>query len=236
MLRPFKTARALRLMRLKKKRRAERQRVVLFDFDGTLADTLLPSLRIFNQLSAEFGFRPIPEDELPLARELSARQILLHCGIPKRKVPRIAARGIALLRQELPAITPFSGIAAALQSLRSAGCTLGIVSSNSESNVRLFLSRHGLELFDVIRCSSRLFGKAHDLRRLLKTHRWLPERTLFIGDECRDIEAAHQAGIRALAVTWGYNTAHALAAMQPSGLVESPETLPDAVLALLPTR
>ena len=204
-------------------------KVLLFDFDGTLADTLRPAHAIFNQLSEEFGFRSMPEEELPQARQMSAREIIKSYGISMKSVPKVAARGLSLLKGRMNEIEPFPGIVETLQDLKKQGFILGILTSNSEANVRIFLQRHELEFFDIVRSSSRLFGKAREIRHLLKKGRWQAKEVLFIGDECRDIEAGHEAGLRVLAVTWGYNTSSALAALHPMALIDSP----NQIIALL---
>lgn len=199
--------------------------VLIFDFDGTLADTFGVGLGIFNQLSAEFGFRPIQEHEIPAARKMTARQLIPAYGISLRKVPQIASRGLKLLHARMGEVEPFAGIPDALRKLKARGFTLGILTSNSEDNVRLFLERHQLELFDFVCTSSRLFGKAREIRRLLKKFRWQKDRVVLFGDECRDIEAARETGLPIVAVTWGFNTPEALRALSPAALLEEPGQL-----------
>jgi phosphoglycolate phosphatase len=201
-------------------------KVLLFDFDGTLADTLKPAHAIFNQLAGEFGFRSMPEAELPEARQMSARQIMKAYGISMKMVPRVAARGLSLLKENMESIQPFPGIMETLFTLKEQGFILGILTSNSEANVRIFLQKHELEIFDFVRSSSRLFGKAREIRQILKKGRWQPEDVIFLGDECRDIEAGHEAGLRVVAVTWGYNAPKALAALKPMALIDAPHSIP----------
>jgi phosphoglycolate phosphatase len=122
-------------------------------------------------------------------------------------------------------VQPFAGIPEMLRLLKQEGFILGILTSNSEENVNLFLQRHNLELFDFVRSSSRLFGKAREIRGILKKGRWAKEEVIFIGDECRDIEASHKAGVRVAAVSWGFNTPEALLALQPAALLHEPQEI-----------
>ena len=70
-----------------------------------------------------------------------------------------------------------------------------------------------------------LWGKSHHLKTLLKTHEFDLNKTIYIGDEIRDIEAAHKVGIRIAAVTWGYNSKKALESYHPDFLITEPQQL-----------
>ncbi len=200
-------------------------KAILFDFDGTLADTFEVAVGIFNQLSEEFGYRPVLEADLPAARKMGAREIIEEYGISSRRLPLLASKGLKLLHEHMCEIQPFEGIGPLLRDLHSRGIQLGILTSNSEENVTIFLKRYDMEVFDFIRPSSRLFGKARVIRSILKKNGWKQDEVLFVGDECRDIEAAKKAGIRMVAVTWGFNTHEALAALDPTDLISHPAEL-----------
>ena len=197
-------------------------KVLLFDFDGTIADTLTVSVGIFNAMSEEFSYRPIPEEEIPAARKMGVREIIATYGISLLSVPKIAHRGLKLLHARMDDINPFVGIPEVLHQLKARGYILGILTSNSEENVSLFLRRHQLEIFDFISSSSRLLGKARVIRQILKKNRWSKKEVIFLGDECRDIEAAHKTGIGMVAVPWGFNSRDALCAFHPEQIVETP--------------
>ena len=80
--------------------------------------------------------------------------------------------------------------------MQTLGFALGIITSNTEVNVQIFLRSHGLELFDFVRCSSKLLGKARMIRSVIRRQHVRAADILFVGDETRDIEAAKKAGIR----------------------------------------
>jgi phosphoglycolate phosphatase len=205
-------------------------RVVMFDFDGTIGDTLEAGFEIFNLLAAEFGFRPMGRDEMPRLRDMRTRELMKHAGISAAKLPRISRRGTQELSRRIASIAPLPGVPGLIRELARRGHTLGIITSNSEANVRAFLANHQLENFAFIRSSSKLFGKAREIRAALKGLRAGGHEALFVGDETRDIEACKKAGVPIVAVTWGYNTPAALRAMEPDFLVDSPAE----ILALAP--
>jgi phosphoglycolate phosphatase len=212
----------------RRKRRAEppgRPKLVLFDFDGTIADTFDAGVMILNKLAAEFGFRPLHAKDLEKARDMRTHQLVRFLGIPARKMSRIARRGSEELYSCIHSIQPLPGMLDALRALHGLGYSLAIVTSNTELNVRIFLRSHGLELFDFIRCSSKLLGKARMIRSVIRKQHVRAADILFVGDETRDIEACQKVGIRIAAVTWGYNSRRSLVAMKPDFIFEDPKEL-----------
>lgn len=197
-------------------------KVVLFDFDGTLADTLSDGLEILNELSAQFGFRHLEGDDIQRARDMTTRQVMRFLGVPSRKLPAIAHQGIKRLRERMDKIAPFPQVKTMLGELTSRGIRIGIVTSNSEENVNVFLKKHGIEGFEFVRSSSRLLGKARVIRQAMKEFKFRADEAIFVGDETRDIEACRRAGMRCIAVTWGYNSQLALDAQNPYRVVQSP--------------
>lgn len=199
--------------------------IYLFDFDGTLADTRTIAHEILNEMSHEFGFRTLPEERLQEARSMNTRAFIRYLGISTWKVPSIARRGLQLLHERIHLVEPITGISEALTTLSKRGERLAILTSNSQANVEAFLSKHELPHFEFVSCSSKLFGKGREIRRILRKEKLIPSDILYIGDETRDIEAAKETGLRMAAVTWGYNSAEALRALEPDYLISSPSDL-----------
>ena len=202
-----------------------RPRLLIFDFDGTIADTFDAALGILNKLAVEFGFRSLEPKDLERARDMRTRQLMKFLGIPTRKMSRLARRGSEELHARIQSIQPLPGMPEALRELQALGYALGIITSNNEVNVQIFLRSHGLELFNFVRCSSKLLGKARMIRSVIRREHVRAADILFVGDETRDIEAAKKVGIRIAAVTWGYNSRRSLEAMKPDFVFESPGEL-----------
>ena len=210
-------------------------RYVLFDFDGTLADTFSAGVEILNVLAGEFGFRPLPPEEVSLARDLSTRGLMKHLGIPRMKLPQISKRGTEEIGKRIDSIVPLEGMPELVRKIQAMGFRLGIVTSNSETNVRAFLKNLDLEVFDFIKSSSKLLGKGSVLRRLMKEFQLGPREVFLVGDELRDIEAAQETGVHMAAITWGYNSPQALAEASPDYLFTKPLEISD-LLATMPLR
>ena len=200
-------------------------KVIIFDFDGTLADTIDVLLRITNRLSVEFGFKSATKEELAQLSNLTSWQLLRYSGISIFKFPLLIRTLKAELRNEIPHIQLFSGIKEVLLELKNRGFILGIITSNSRENVLASMESNGLQgTFDFID-SATTFGKHKIIYRWLKLENFNPKQVVYVGDEVRDIDAAKRTGIKVIAVNWGFNSQSALAAHYPDFLIERPEQL-----------
>lgn len=188
-------------------------RLAIFDFDGTLADTLPWFLGLLEDVAVRFDIAGAAGLDVEEMRALSAREIVARLGIPAWKLPRIAAHVHRLAAEAEIAL--FAGAREALRALHADGVALAVVSSNGEAAVRRAIGAETAGLIDQFACGAKLFGKARVFRGVVRRARAAPTQTICIGDEIRDGEAAHEAGLAFGAVTWGYNTPDALARVAP---------------------
>ena len=199
-------------------------RSLIFDFDGTIADTLGESRRIFNELAPDYGIRQVEEHEIADLRHLSLKEILSVLNIPKRRVPSIIARGTGMMRANIDRLQLIVGMKDALTEMRSHTDSFGILTSNTTANVDVFLRNHGLrDLFEFVSSTSKLTGKARHLRAIRKTFSLKNTEMLYIGDELRDVKAAQKANIPHAAVSWGFNSRESLEKAKPTYLIDHPE-------------
>jgi phosphoglycolate phosphatase len=192
-----------------------RFRLVVFDFDGTLANTLPWFLGVSDRLADEFGFLRVDRSKLHELRSHDARTLLKLHRIPLWKVPTIARRFRDLMAAEIHQIAPFPGVPDLLERLAKGGSTVAIVTSNSPTNVRSVLGARVAAFIQHVEGGAAILGKWAKLRRVLR-HSGVPaDQAIFIGDEIRDAHSAHHAGIAFGAVSWGYTEIEALRAEAP---------------------
>jgi phosphoglycolate phosphatase-like HAD superfamily hydrolase len=208
---------------------------VIFDFDGTIADSFVESLAAYNRIAPRLRLRTIQDHELPGLRRMGAGELLRVLGIPMWKLPRLMIAARADLHDHFHSVKPIPGIAEALRDLSEAGCHLAIVTSNSEENVRQFLTRHQIADFQTIVAGSSIFGKATRLRRLVKFARADRATTVYVGDTVPDVRAAREARTFAVAVAWGFNDRAPLEVEVPDALVESTRQLAPMIRRLVAT-
>ena len=207
-----------------KVRRHMQVRTAIFDFDGTIADTLLPVVAALNAMAPEFGYRTASPEELETLRTLPPREVAARVGISWHKIPLIAIRARKELARSMGGVAPFDGVIAALADLRARGVSLGLLTSNSRENVTTFLANHPVQ-FDFISAGSGMFSKHRRLAALSKKRRLALAETVYVGDELRDLEAGRALGIRVAAVAWGYSAPQLLRAQQPDFFVSQPSEL-----------
>ncbi|MFT3990731.1 MAG: HAD hydrolase-like protein [Luteolibacter sp.] len=201
-------------------------RTLIFDFDGTIADTLEESRRLYNLMAADYGLREVAADELEDLRHFTLKELLKHLKIPKRRVPTLISRGTGLMRGNIEALQLIPGMGEVLRQLRPHLGSCGILTSNATANVELFLEKYGLRReFDFISTTSKLTSKARHLKSLRKQYGLKPHEILYIGDELRDVKASQKASIPVAAVSWGFNSHESLAAQNPTYLFDAPGQL-----------
>lgn len=203
---------------------------VLFDFDGTIADSFDAVLAIANRLAANFGYPITPPETVEYLRQLGSREVLQVVQVSPFKLPFLLRRLRAELNQEITQLKPFPGIPEALADLKNQGHSLGIATSNSVENVRLFLQANQLSNhFDFLASGLTIFGKSRILRQMMRQQGISPQQVIYVGDETRDIEAAHQLKLPVIAVAWGFNSVETLRRHNPDYLAKSPQALPAIV-------
>lgn len=199
-------------------------KTVIFDFDGTIADTFVTSVRIYEKLSKRQT--PFSDEEIQRLRAMTVVELVRELRIRPWRVPLLLVRGRRMMRNEMKTIVVFDGIEDVLQQLQQAGVAVYIMSSNSPGNIRKLLSRLGLEhYFAHIYGNVGIFGKAKMLRLILARNNLQPADTVYIGDEGRDIEAAKRVGVNNIAVTWGYNNRRLLSAHHPQAIADNRQEL-----------
>ncbi|MFW6234740.1 MAG: HAD hydrolase-like protein, partial [Spirochaetota bacterium] len=105
------------------------------------------------------------------------------------------------------------------------GMDLFILSSNNRKNIDRCLARYNITDFRAVRTASGLFSKARYLKRMVRRFRIDSSSAVYIGDELRDVEAAHAAGLQAIAVTWGYDDRPLLETGNPDHIADTVEEL-----------
>ncbi|MGZ6005350.1 MAG: HAD-IA family hydrolase [Candidatus Saccharimonadales bacterium] len=196
---------------------------VIFDFDGTIADSLPVIMHLFYKWSKR---EPFSSSEIETLREMPAREVIKAVGVPIWRAPALLARGRKDFTKHISEIKIFDGIADMLADLHSRGYKIYLMSTNSHHNIHEYVKLHKLDkYFDEIYGGVGLFGKASTLKKIVSKHHIVKSECYSVGDESRDIDAAKKAGLISVAVTWGFNGQTILKQHQPDYLVSKPAEL-----------
>jgi len=195
---------------------------LLFDFDGTLCDSFDSILGSLN-----------PALKLTIKKELTKEEIqnegllalLKKYNIPLFTIPFLVILVRYRLKKTIPYLKPFPDIQLVLKELAS-NHTLGIVTTNSVKNVKLFLNNNDLlPYFDFVYSSTNFADKSARIRKALTIHDLKAHETYFIGDETRDINAAKLSNVKTIAVTWGIESEKLLKKTKPNLIISKPKEL-----------
>jgi phosphoglycolate phosphatase len=211
-------------------------RAILFDLDGTLADTAPDLAAAVNRLRSDRGLEPTPYAVLRPTASAGARGMI---GAAFGLTPK--DEGYEELRvqwfeyyQSAMAVhsTLFDGIADLLRGLEQQGLAWGIVTNKPERFTNPLVPLIGLQRAScVVSGDTTPFPKPHPAPLLEAAARMglAPSECWYAGDDLRDIEAGHAAGMTTIACAWGYCGAHEPTTWGADYLVERPLDL----LALL---
>lgn len=204
--------------------------LVLFDFDGTLADSFHLFLDAWTHAAQRYGFRAVDTADLDRLRRMSARDIVAEAGLPRWKLPAVVATMRGYVRERADEVRLFDGVPEVLHALKVGGARIGIVTSNARDTVERVLGDDCRPLIDHWGCGASLFGKVTKTRRLMKAAGAVAERTVSVGDELRDLDVAQALGLDFVAVAWGYTAADRFAGLPGVRLCATPADLPALVL------
>ncbi len=205
----------------KMQRKKGRRQAVIFDFDGTIADSFE---YVFEFLKNEAGnTQNFNASQLKVLRKLSMKDLSLKLGAPTWRLPFIYFKGRRIMRAHMEHVEPIPGMIDVIRQLHSDGYVLFIASANSGRNVKHLLRRQGiLSCFRAIRSSAGVGGKPALIRRLLVRYRFSRRTTWYVGDEAADVRAADRAGVRSMAVSWGFADPKNLVRMAPEAMANKP--------------
>ncbi|HOS17557.1 MAG TPA: HAD-IA family hydrolase, partial [Bacteroidales bacterium] len=172
---------------------------IVFDFDGTIANTIDVIKEIVRTSLDDFS-----EDDYELLRNEGIKEVIKRKNIPMHKIPKMVLLITSQLKNKTN-IPLFAGMINVIQTLAT-NYKLGIVSSNSEENIRQCLEKHQLDkVFDFVFSQSSIFGKHLVLKKMCQRYKLNPSEIIYVGDEDRDIIACQKVKIKNMAVCWGYN-------------------------------
>lgn len=187
-------------------------RTILFDLDGTLADTAPDLGYALNTLLAEHGRPALPYSAIrPVASHGAAALIELGFGI-ERGDPHFAPlreRYLEIYRAHLARETrPFSGIPELLDALPARDINWGVVTNKPAFLTDPLLAQLGLadDAVCVVSGDTTAQCKPHPepMLHACKLAGSRPEACLYVGDAARDIEAGKAAGMKTLVALFGY--------------------------------
>lgn len=201
---------------------------LIFDFDGTLADTQRGILATAQEVLRRMGRGPADEKALAATIGLPLIENFTRgVGLSEEE----AGRAVEIYRDifesvAIPTITPFPGVEETLAALFSRGVPMAVASSRGQRSLEILMQHTGLDRYIPL---THVFGLETAARPkpapdmvyvILGKLGAKPEGTLVIGDTTFDIEMGKAAGCYTCGVTWGNQSASQLAGASPNYLLD----------------
>ncbi len=198
-------------------------KAIIFDFDGTLADSLLLGLEGVNQLAPRFKYQPITDTDY--IRQKGMRKIVKEdLRLKWYQLPLYIHALKKVLIPKIDELELYEGLPEVVRTL-SGKTHLFILTSNIRKAVDHVVEKYELDYFERIFAGIPAFRKHRVLKKLLSRYDLGADQVVYIGDEVRDVEACRKVGIPVIGVSWGLNDRNALSAANADYVVDTPEEL-----------
>jgi phosphoglycolate phosphatase len=200
------------------------KKLLLFDFDGVIVDSLDLYEDAVNRCLKEIGKPPFRDrDEFLRIFENNFYQGIREKGVDVAAFMEASAALAPAL--DYGRVKPVDELKPVLEKLQDRH-TLAIVSSNSNYAIRRILSTHHYDrYFEDILGHEFTLSKTEKIGRAATLLKKGLDKTFYIGDTAGDIKEAKQAGARTVAITWGWHTREKLRETGPDFIFDRPEEL-----------
>jgi len=200
--------------------------LILFDFDGVLADTLDDMLDFAQAVCVELGFDRIPTPaDLDALETMSFVEYGKQLGIPPHLAGEFATRCLQRFIEKPHPPKIFAGMAQVLDQL-SARHTLAIVTGNTTRAVENFLRENNIHQFvSTVLAVDQPGSKVEKIRKAKSLFATENDVVYYVGDAVSDIHAARQVEVKSVAVSWGHQSLRKLVNAQPDHIVHAPQEI-----------
>lgn len=202
-----------------------KKKAVLFDFDGTIADSIPWIFREINNHAEEYGFQPISAERFGLLRSSTLPELVKQFNISLFKLPFFIATMRREIKKDIEKMGLCKGMKEFLLTLKKKELRMGIVSSSPRENIESFLKKHDLNIFEFIHSELNILGKSAAIEGVMREHNMKKEETIYVGDEIRDIEVCKAIELDIISVTWGFNDEVGLRKHGASHIADSPDDI-----------
>lgn len=208
----------------------QKEKMVLFDYDGVLADSFPRNLEAGREAARRLGHSILPtESDLHSIREMSYVELGRVISLPEEKLPLYSDTCLQVINDHKDPIKFFADVEPALRKLHTSAL-LGIVTSNRYDEVSKRLKHAGLDhLFGPILGIETNCCKSEKIRKIMDQEQIGPSATYMIGDAASDIREANEAGVLSVGATWGYQPREVLETASPDYIIDSLSDLPGLV-------
>jgi phosphoglycolate phosphatase len=202
------------------------ENVVVFDFDGVLADTLDEMLHIASLVCDTMGYpcEPSPAD-LNALNKMEFAELGRQLGIPDQRVQDFVERTFRRFCSRPVPPRIFPGMREVVVELANEN-RIGILTGNTFQVVNRFLETNDLSAtIDVVMSADAPGSRSEKLKRIVSQLGGPEAKAFLVGDAVSDVQAAREEAVTSVAVTWGHQSEAKLRSVNPDYLVHTPPEL-----------
>ncbi len=205
---------------------------VIFDFDGTLADTGPIIRAIYTELAQKNNWPEMTDEAYAKLRKGSLHQARQWVGIRWWQFPSLVRSAKQLMKLESEKVKLFPGAVDLIRELQKENINVYILSRNLPDTIQAVLERYGLEQkVEILSYKTLFFGsKRTVIAKLLLRQRYKRKAVWMVGDETRDIRAARSTGVNSIAVGWGLQDISILERNRPTEVAATMKQLKNILL------
>ena len=200
--------------------------IILFDFDGVLADTLEDMLSFAREACMQLGLprNPTPAD-LDTLETMSFAEYGRQLRLPSQHIDEFVSRCLQMFNQRPSPPRIFEGMKQVVVEAAKSN-TIAIITGNTTPTVEAFLIENNLqEHIQLVIGIEQKGTRPEKIRRALRELAKQGDTAYIVGDAISDIRAARQAATKSIAVGWGHQSPSRLLGAKPDYLVKSPQEL-----------
>ncbi len=204
-------------------KKIEKKRVLLFDYDGTIADSLNVIMNEFNKVAVKYKLKIFEsEKEFVKMYQRNFYESVLLMGLPKDKIKNFIEEFRSPLISRIREMKIFDGMKEVIDKL-SKSSEIFIITSNMTDIIRKSIEHYGLRGIKGVIGGDRNLSKVEKIKMVLAKYKSVD--AYYIGDTVGDVVEGKKAGVRTIAVGWGYHTKKELASAKADFVVDKPEDL-----------
>ncbi len=229
------TGAALKKKTTAKKKEKNGLKLVIFDFDGTLVDSVPSIQKTANQIAESFGFNKISRKKVEVSVGAGLNKFIewvFGAEMKKRKIKLVKIRDMYVRlykKNHNYKMKTFSGVKPGLRYLKKERVKMAVISNK----LGRFIKSSGKST-GIIKYFWKIIGRGeltkdkphpYPIKYIMKKAGVNKKQTLFVGDSHYDVECAKRAGVKCLYLTYGYGDRKKALSMKPEYRAKSLKTI-----------
>lgn len=205
---------------------AKKYKMVVFDFDGTLVDSISAIANGIVLANQKIGIKPCSLETAKSVIGLGFEDMvqIVAPDLPSERYQEYIDIYVKYYREVDPHLELFKGVPELIQNLKDNSVKVAIATGKTRLGLDRITKRMGIDRwFDDTITSDEAKPKPDPLmlEKLMQRNRLKKEEVVMVGDSVHDVRLAHAAGVDCIAVTFGATPAGTLSALKPKAVVGS---------------